>query len=114
VLFWKTKPTDVEAPASSLAEREAEARRAWKAAEIVLTDACTAFYRFRLTNPAHVPVKKIGDQIYVQFLPNDPDLIRLSSTENRARFDRDQKQQAWAILYRELHPEETHIAGVKV
>jgi hypothetical protein len=111
--LWKNKPT-IEAPAVSLSDREVEAHRAWKAAEILLADACLALNHFRLTHPAHLPVKQIGDQIYIQFLPNDPELIRLSSTENRARFNRDQKQQAWAILYRELHPEETHIAGVKV
>jgi hypothetical protein len=111
--LWKNKLT-IEAPAVSLSDREVEARRAWKEAEAALADACLALNRFRVTHPAHIPVKRIGNDVWLQFSPNDPELLKLSSAENRARFDRNQKQQAWAILYRELHPEERHIAGVRV
>ena len=112
--LWNTKPTEVEAPALSLSDREVEARRAWKEAETALADACLALNRFRLTHPQHIPIKKIGDATWIQFNPGDPELIRLSSAENHARFDRDAKQKLWADVYRELHPEEVHIAGVKV
>jgi hypothetical protein len=116
--FWKTNPTEVEAPALSLAGREAEARAAWKAAEVVLTDACTALNGFRTTHPEHRLVKLIGDDTWIQFKPNDPELIRLSSAENHARFDRDQKQNAWSKLKQELDQlngkESVHVAGVRV
>jgi hypothetical protein len=112
--LWKTKPTEVEAPALSLSDREVEARRAWKEAETALADACLALNRFRLTHPQHIPIKKIGDATWIQFTPNDPELIRLSSAENRARFDRNAKQKFWADLYRELHPETRYVAGQRV
>ena len=117
--LWKTKPTEaVEAPAVSLSGREAEAHAAWKAAEVVLTDACTALNGFRTTRPEHRPLKLIGDATWIQFKPADPELIRLSSAENRARFDRDQKQNAWSKLKEEadrLNGKETvHVGGVAV
>jgi hypothetical protein len=124
-MFGFSKPPVIEVPTPSpalahqqqteqLADRVAQAHASWKQAEVVLADACLELNHFRTTHAAHVPLKKIGDQVYFQLTPNDPELIRLSSAENHARNDRDQKQQAWAILHRELHPEETHIAGVRV
>jgi hypothetical protein len=111
--LWK-KPTEVQAPALSLSGREAEARRAWKEAEAALADACTALNRFRVTHPAHIPVKRIGNDVWLQFMPNDPELLKLSSAENRARFDRDSKQRIWSDLYRELHPDTPYVAGQRV
>ena len=111
--LWKNKPT-VEAPAVSLSDREVDARRAWKAAEVALADACLALNHFRLTHPQHIPVKRIGNDVWLQFTPNDPELLKLSSAENRARADRDAKQRFWADLYRELHPETRYVAGQRV
>jgi hypothetical protein len=113
--FWKTKPAEVaEAPSPTPTDREAQAYATWKAAEIVLADACMALNRFRLTHPQHVPVKRIGNDTWIQQTPNDPQLLALSSAENRARFDRDQKQQAWSLLHKQLHPDMAHVGGVKV
>jgi hypothetical protein len=111
---WKNKPTEVEAPVFSLSEREIEARRAWKESEVALADACLALNRFRVTHPAHIPVKRIGNEVWLQFTPADPELIALSSAENRARTNRDNKQRMWADLYRELHPETRYVAGQRV
>lgn len=104
----------VEPEITTLADREAEAHAAWKTAEVILTDCCTALNRFRLTHPEHVPVKRIAGQICVQLKPDDPELIALSSAESRARFDRDVKQRAWAVLHKELHPDAVHVAGVRM
>ena len=112
--FWTKRTEDVEAPAPTPADLEAQTYAAWKAAEIVLADACMALNRFRLTNLQHVPVKRIGDDTWIRLTPNDPQLLALSSTESRARFDRDQKQQAWSVLHKQLHPDAVHVAGVKV
>jgi hypothetical protein len=114
--WFRKAPAAVPEPkaTTTLIDQMAEAHAAWKLAEVKLADACTALNRFRVTHPAHIPVKRIGNDVWLQFTPNDPELLKLSSAENRARADRDAKQKLWADRYRELHPEEIHIAGVRV
>ena len=100
-------------PPLTLADRVAQAHAAWELAEVKLADACTALNRFRATHPAHIPVKRIGNDVWLQFTPADPRLIALSSAENHARTDRDNKQRIWSDLYRELYPETRYVAGVR-
>jgi hypothetical protein len=118
MLWFKKTPAPVAEPFITPELQLAEAYAAWKHAEVVLTDACSALNRFRLTHPAHVPIKRIGDQIYVQLTPNDSELIALSSAENHARIDRDNKLDVWSKLKEKLDQsngkESVHVAGVLV
>ena len=112
--WFKEPPAPVSPQSTTDEDRLAELYRDWKAAEVVLADANLALNRFRTTHPQHQPVKPIGDDLWIQLVPDDPELLRLTSAENRARFDRDVKQRAWAILHKELHPDDAHVAGAKV
>jgi hypothetical protein len=111
--FLKTKVVKPEVTTSQ--DLLGDALKQLKIAEIEYAHACDALAHFYATHPKHVPVKRIGDGIWIQITPDDPELRSLTSRENQARNDRAKKMQRWSDL-KERHAshESRHVAGVRV
>jgi hypothetical protein len=115
----KSSPViETSLPLPTPADPLVEAHKELKAAEIAFADACHALAHFYATHPQHVPIKRIGDGIWIQITPEDPELRALTSQENHARNDRANKLDAWSKLKEKLDQlngkETVHVAGALI
>lgn len=114
--FWK-KPTEAaEAPASSTpADLLSQAHRELKIAEVEFASAHLATNNFLVQHPEHLPLKTVGDQIYLTFKPGNPEFQRLQSRENAAIAARAKAMARWSDVKEKMDSRETrYIAGVRV
>ena len=114
MLFWKTaKPTEIVAPASSTpADLLSQAHRELKIAEAEFAAAHLATNNFLVAHPEHLPVKTVGDKVYLTFKPGDPELQRLRSRENAATVNRAKAMAHWSELKGKMDSRQSrHIAG---
>jgi hypothetical protein len=117
VLFWKTaKPTEIVAPATSTpADLLSQVHRELKIAEAEFAAAHLATNNFLVQHPEHLPVKTVGDKVFLTFKPGDPEFQRLQSRENAAIANRAKAMARWSELRKKVDSRESqHVAGVRV
>jgi hypothetical protein len=114
--FLRSKSAIVEPLASSTPEDLLlEAHKDLRAAEAEFAAAHFATNNFLLHHPEHLPLKTVGDQIYLTFKPGNPEFQRLQSRENAAIVNRARAMARWSDLKEKVNPRESkHIAGVRV
>ena len=108
-------PVAPVAPAPAATDPVADALREFQIADREYKSACDALSYFYSSHPEHVPLKRVGNDVWFTVKPEDPALRALTNRENRARHNRAVKMQRWSDL-KEQHAsqESKHVAGVRM
>jgi hypothetical protein len=111
--FWKTKPTEVDAPAEpemTPAQYLLEADIALKIARENYANACLQVSQFKVRHPDYV---QVGNAIVRQFFPENPEWKAATRRESQAHDAMCKAIERRAALIEQYGPRETrHIAGV--
>jgi len=109
---WLSKPPEV-VPQLAATDPVADALREFQVADAEYKAACDALSYFYSANPQHIPLKRVGNEVWFTVKPEDPELRALTGRENRARHDRAVKMQRWSDLKERQSQESRHVAGVR-
>lgn len=111
MLFWKTKPAEIEAPAPTPEDTLVQADVALREARAEYADACRCVAAWRVKHPE---VVRIGDNIFRQLLPQNPEFLELTRRESQTHAAMCEAMEERARAIEQYKPQMKFIGGVRV